>query len=71
MTVNKRENVSTVCSGAAVLSTIKKVPRRTHRPNRKKKNIYIYCGEVEGSHDKESSINTPEGGFIHKRSAKK
>ncbi len=27
--------------------------------------IYIYCSEVEGSHDKESSINTPEGGFIH------
>ncbi len=41
--MNKRENVSTVCSGAAVLSTVKikvghavkiKVPR-THRPNRK------------------------------------
>ncbi len=25
----------------------------------------MYCSEVEGSHDKESSINTPEGGFIH------
>ncbi len=24
-----------------------------------------YCSVVEGSHDKESSINTPEGGFIH------
>ncbi len=35
-TVNKRENVSTVCSGAAVLSAVKiKVPPRTHRPNRK------------------------------------
>ncbi len=27
--------------------------------------ICIYCSVVEGSHDKESSINTPEGGFIH------
>ncbi len=36
LTVNKRENVSTVCSGAAVLSAVKiKVPSRTHRPNRK------------------------------------
>ncbi len=30
-------------------------------------NYNVYCGEVEGSHDKESSINTPEGGFIHKQ----
>ncbi len=34
-------------------------------PHSKQKKRYIYCSEVEGSHDKESSINTPEGGFIH------